>query len=1452
MARLQLLNKNIGSTPGGNKILAPTVKSRFEPIPTDYKFIAPTAARESTDYIPTSPTAKFANLSQFLGGGQYTQDSTQPNLLEKSKTRYTPELNKTLAGGAINRNKVEIDHTIPLWLGGTDTPDNKIALPLAEHDIKTKQNAVIEALYYAGKIDLPEARVLAINWKDKDITGINPNPNTGQVSLAVAEKKLKEWQKPTEVSMGDVLKTWGKKLGSALTLGKYKGEPSKTDLGEQMYAESLNEGTPGVLGQGAQGLASGASFGWVSAESKAGEPFKDVLARGTGQLAGTLISFSWLGKLAGMAGKAVFGAKTIKNAQGVETAVTKLPAWLTKLDKTTAAFKPGGITKPKNVASKALMNAGLFSLHGQLSKQEENNFTGRFKRFLSDASFGAMLAVPGQTAKGYAGLAAGTYALSAVEGATPGEAMLNTAIVVGLHGFGAVGYDAKIQKLASEAAIKERLKWGIEPPKPGEKITSERISDENMSVIEKVYQASESPQEFKQNMEALVISGRQLYKGGLGREAKFMEDIKDSRSLVKRTNEMTPGEVDAVPNDIAAIYDALEQGVINKKSIDKAAVDAPTVMEETGLFAGTGFAKATDTVKNKNLIEFQENGGKTGDMVIARWVTDPKEIEFYKLKNKSLPPEKQFDPYSVINIYGNAGGKSYLLARVPTEFRLNNETNGIRKSLREAGLTEDMLPPVENHNNTLINWMKGKGLNTVTGKIEFVTPFASRSSEPFVSFRIGNEDWTRAQVIKNILNKTITSKISKAIVEKPAVTVEPTVNEDSRGPIFDIILKKYPEEAPFAALVDGYKERLAPKDPTILKTGMEEDYGFIVPVEKAKAIVDRADKITVRNFLDFIEANRMTNPRMKSINEMIFYKGNFYDALSAAERAKLDKLKILSPEPKVKTGEIKQPEQELPIKPLEKLQQESIPPVNEPPVTPPVAFTPAERMQTAIPTATAPAKYTALAEQTTGGTPLVEPTYINKLAESRKIVQPTVEKQTNIVKAIEKATVKKPETKKMLRMLTVDGKKITEEEIRSKFKEAKASGDKKEINKWSVLFDKIVKEPSVTVRGNVKQLEIPSLDIIQSRITGAEKSNNPQQASDYKKLLESINKSIANKEERAQELKNPELQKQLSELETAREGVIGRDKAEDDINTENRLTTEKSVARNLYSLDLEMFIDSQMKNKNYGTNKEADIRKLASDWLGEPNYNKKEEIIGELNKAGVDMDKFFNKQRKEGYVKVLPTAYSTELRRGIEKGLKKQNPNAKAFNYVLNEGLKKLFGSNYEQNYRLNSLMNPSSGKGKAIWSDMFKDINERGYAESQPKDVVLKEAAARKEGKTRLTKKEWDEIYQRRKLEAEKEAEQKYETPLSKEEKEMLKGMPIRDMSRLDSITDLTKLDNLFKTLRAAEITGEKITSEDATLTAKDLLYKFIKLHNTYFPKAKKIMINQADLKKITELALK
>ena len=226
--------------PTGTQFLPPTGDINAPiPIPSDYgSFAEPMSFTEGGEKLswgtPTSPVIK--NISGDVPG-QYVEDIADPNLLVK-----TVRGKNSMADAAIRNYRsstmYQIDHIMPLNLGGADTLANRQYLTYDQNDAKTKAQSIPYTLYAYGDISLPEARAMAMRWKDRDLTDI-PQPNevglvsdvSGKSGIEIAREVAERWKQPKKETLKE-------KIGKIPEMAK--------DFGEGWLPDPVREFVKGV------------------------------------------------------------------------------------------------------------------------------------------------------------------------------------------------------------------------------------------------------------------------------------------------------------------------------------------------------------------------------------------------------------------------------------------------------------------------------------------------------------------------------------------------------------------------------------------------------------------------------------------------------------------------------------------------------------------------------------------------------------------------------------------------------------------------------------------------------------------------------------------------------------------------------------------------------------------------------------------------------------------------------------------------------------------------------------------------------------------------------------------------------------------------------------------------------------------------------------------------------
>lgn len=394
--------------------------AKTEPIPGYEQFVAPDS---NNNWVSPSESATLRNWPTALGGGQYVADETQPGkLIKSSRTLWDDTLNpggRSAALGQLSSKLYQVDHIVPLWIGGADTVANSEILDLPTHDRKTAVQSVPLTLLANGKIDLNQAKLMALTWKDKDSSGLPTPDNSGYVSLDVALKYQKKWENDiTNPSM------W-KYFGSS-----FKEEMGK--FGEGWLPDPIREFAKGLVGGGTAGIVPGTG---VSPDSGTSGTVGNVAGNIVGTITGLGLLTKGLVKLVGGA-KAVLG---IKNAVTIADDAVKSAGLITDVGNVSKAAGKARL----ETLSKMAKSAGLLSLWGQIgvtgkevTGQQDADFKNHVTQFMTDVAYGTLLGSAGQTMKGYATVGLGATSLSLMEGEDIVSSLQNGALMTGLHGMG--------------------------------------------------------------------------------------------------------------------------------------------------------------------------------------------------------------------------------------------------------------------------------------------------------------------------------------------------------------------------------------------------------------------------------------------------------------------------------------------------------------------------------------------------------------------------------------------------------------------------------------------------------------------------------------------------------------------------------------------------------------------------------------------------------------------------------------------------------------------------------------------------------------------------------------------------------------------------------------------------------------------------------------------------------
>lgn len=421
--------------------LAPQQKTRYEPVP-DYTQFVPSEQGDPWS-TPTDQTV-VRNFPENLGAGQYYTDPSQRDALIKSERvlvneQINPGIRKKILG-KLPSGLFQVDHTVPLWIGGSDTMANLEVLDNTTHAKKTAIQAVPLTLLANGKINLNQAKSMAFSWRDKAIDDLPVVNERGYVPLDVAERYRAKWEEDAQ------------KLPPSSKYFKESFLKEMGGFGEGWLPDPIREFVKGALGGVTAHIVPGTE---ISEDSGAISKVTHL----AGEIAGTVFGIGKLAKglsfLAGPQARTLQGWKkamtltiNAKKAAGVTTAGGIGVKEIVKdvkaaVDKGTFKATAKSLARSE-ILTKMAKTAGLLSLWGQIgltgreavNKDIEFEFQDHVKQFYTDVAFGALLGASNHQIRGFAQVGLGTATLSLMQGEDLVPALENAALMTALHTMG--------------------------------------------------------------------------------------------------------------------------------------------------------------------------------------------------------------------------------------------------------------------------------------------------------------------------------------------------------------------------------------------------------------------------------------------------------------------------------------------------------------------------------------------------------------------------------------------------------------------------------------------------------------------------------------------------------------------------------------------------------------------------------------------------------------------------------------------------------------------------------------------------------------------------------------------------------------------------------------------------------------------------------------------------------
>ena len=752
---------------------------RFQAIPEGVEFTPPKNYSE----ITSTPDTRYANLGKIPG--QFLQAPGVTKNIVREERDITQKQKETYRAG-LSGKQVEIDHIMPIWLGGSGTPENLRALGTAKHDLITKAQAAIMELYrnpnlstkYIGRpLDLPEARmwaIRAIDFTPEQVKGLNIGDGgflkakNREDAAKTAAKAFNSWNaRPSKLGWSaikdylqggettgwEALKsilpiptTW-KEAGIALRAGPgavVSTEESK--IAGETIGRGIAQAMPDTAASRAiQGATTAATLGHVPIPTKPTDTAALKAAHFGGSLVGGLAPLFASG-LALERGVAAFNKVAPGSAAKLFPAAAAKLGEAAQTESASARYLKNSFSNKRwNAFLKRLpANATIFGALGQLSRQEQNTLEERAKHLATDVGLAGVvsLAKPGFTPE-LAGVWMGTAVIDALAGASPTEAATNATVMSLFHGISGAGHDAGYYKGSVDAANRftaARMLPGEKPYVPEKMPTTQQEID----VIKDGYEAE------TQKLRSRIESDPN-FTSEAEKESEIMKVLLAQR--VKYLSTLPPAErVKLAKEDYKSLLTYFADKPMKGRGVSPEAEAAAKVMERLPEERYTSY-------EDEDGIEF-ETGGVVGEVpqaVVDRVNRAAEDGILNRTEDGRLVPDANVKAAVVLRdgVPTPDGG--------PTGEVILKSPDG---QIVSIGLTDKDAQEI-------INKMSSEGLPMV----EAIVPEIIPGEHMKIKVKVTDRLLERAKVLKEIFEeekKLEAGDLKKAVSERPKTTpIEP-------------------------------------------------------------------------------------------------------------------------------------------------------------------------------------------------------------------------------------------------------------------------------------------------------------------------------------------------------------------------------------------------------------------------------------------------------------------------------------------------------------------------------------------------------------------------------------------------------------------------------------------------------------------------------------------------------